>query len=71
MTFETAQGDAEIIEYFNVELKEKLGEHDAGRAFSLAILDTEKSTLSFFDGEVLKARFSVKLQVTKDLLNEE
>ncbi len=69
-SFEAAQGDAELIQYFKVTLKSKFGEFEAGRFFDLAILDTEKATMSFFDGEVLKGRFSVQLNIITDLLND-
>lgn len=69
--FEASQGDAELVEYFNLKLKVKLGEFEAGKEFTSAVLDNDKGTLSLYNNSVLLGRFSVELVVTKDLLNEE
>ena len=71
--FVSVDGDAEELHYFDVKLKQQIGEFPAGTHFSAATILFEKSWLTLYktEGGEMSGRYILKLQVTKDLLNSD
>jgi hypothetical protein len=63
-------GDHDAMIFYNVILKQDIGEYKAGQTFNSACINFEKGQLSFYDSDVggtELARFQLKLQVVGPL----
>lgn len=78
--FEGCDGDATLMRYYDITLKEKIGEFESGTQIDYATINYENSQLSFYRSNpnsfagsvsVLIGRYQLELAVTKDLLNDE
>lgn len=73
-------GDCVVMSYYDVTLKQKMGEFEVGTKFDMATINFEKGWLSLYQvseneqriapEQVLVGRYQMQLNIVKDLMND-